>query len=313
MTAMPAPLDLIVCATDFSPSARPALFGAMRWAERFDATLHVVSVKVMEEDPFGEQEEVPTPSLGTRLRERFKELVTRETETHTPYDPASLRVKHALLHGEAAAPALVRYADEHSAGLVVVGTHGRRGVRQAMLGSVARELLHTAPCPVLVVPSTGDEVDDETRGVPEHVLVAVDDPAEAASLLRTADALAARFGAPLSVLHVLEARASDATADDLEAALRTQYRAATDGGSAPSVAFAVETGRARHDLVPLAEQRGADLVVMSTHSRTGVKRLILGSVAEATVCHAHAPVLVIRLAAARAEGTAPPQEDEPVG
>jgi nucleotide-binding universal stress UspA family protein len=61
-----------------------------------------------------------------------------------------IRVRGAIGEGPAAAT-IVQAARRHRAGLVVVGTHGRSGVRRLLLGSVAERVVRTSPCPVLTV------------------------------------------------------------------------------------------------------------------------------------------------------------------
>ncbi len=59
-------------------------------------------------------------------------------------------VEHRLLEGEPA-PEILRAAEENAADLIVIGTHGRRGVERMLLGSVAEQVLRKASCPVLTV------------------------------------------------------------------------------------------------------------------------------------------------------------------
>lgn len=47
---------------------------------------------------------------------------------------------------------LIRYANEHAIGMIVMGTHGRRKITQILMGSVAERVVRKAPCPVLTVP-----------------------------------------------------------------------------------------------------------------------------------------------------------------
>ena len=63
---------------------------------------------------------------------------------------AGLHIDVVAVEG-APADAIVRHAREHGSGLIVLGTHGRRGLSHALLGSVAEEVVRTAPCPVLTI------------------------------------------------------------------------------------------------------------------------------------------------------------------
>jgi nucleotide-binding universal stress UspA family protein len=76
-----------------------------------------------------------------RLREKIEQL--------RPRDP-QVQVEHRLVEGDAAAE-IVRAARETKSDVIVLGTHGRRGFRRLVLGSVAEKVLRLAPCPVVTV------------------------------------------------------------------------------------------------------------------------------------------------------------------
>jgi nucleotide-binding universal stress UspA family protein len=106
----------------------------------------------------------------------------------------------------------------------------------------------------------------------------------------------------VEVLHVIEpsARALGGTtqAPSDPAAAREQLRqfiASTLGNDDPQPAERVDTGDVRDRIVTLAEDGGFDLIVMGTHGRTGIKHVLLGSVAEKVVRHAPCPVLAVRV------------------
>jgi nucleotide-binding universal stress UspA family protein len=84
---------------------------------------------------------------------------------------------------------------------------------------------------------------------------------------------------------------------DLEAGLRALVQRARDAGAA-DVSVVTTGGEAAHEIVRLARDESADLIVMGSHGRTGIKHLVLGSIAEKVVRLAHCPVLTVGARAA---------------
>ena len=79
---------------------------------------------------------------------------------------------------------------------------------------------------------------------------------------------------------------------DYQAEVEKYQRLATEGQD--SVSTDVVIGDPGHEITTLAERAGADLIVLNSHGRTGLKRLLIGSVAERVIRLAHCPVLVLR-------------------
>jgi nucleotide-binding universal stress UspA family protein len=128
--------EVIVWATDGSELADRALLPVMELARKHHAV--IVAVHAHELAPSPSEE----PDLIAKISGQVAEL--RELGFH-----AELKI----VDGTRDVPSLVaRAADEVDANLIVVGTHGWGGIRSAVLGSVARGLLHDAHCPVLSIP-----------------------------------------------------------------------------------------------------------------------------------------------------------------
>jgi nucleotide-binding universal stress UspA family protein len=159
-----------------------------------------------------------------------------------------------------------------------MGTHGRSGVDRYLLGSLAERTLRTAHVPVLAVR------EDSAHGPEpaiEAVLLATDGGEGAERAADHAVAVAAATGAHLHALTV---------GDDGGPAERAAARAREAGVDATA---AVRSGRPHEAIREYAEDHGADLVVVGTHGRSGVERVLLGSVAERVLRTATRPVLVV--------------------
>jgi nucleotide-binding universal stress UspA family protein len=143
-------LKRLLVATDFSECSAVALTYGRALARQFHAELHVLhAVEVLAPDPMGSAALVSAlPDLQADLerseRDELEALLTDD-------DRRDLHAKTVLATFQAPADAIVAYAREHHIDLIVLGTHGRRGVRHLVMGSVAEHVVRTAPCAVLTV------------------------------------------------------------------------------------------------------------------------------------------------------------------
>lgn len=145
----------------------------------------------------------------------------------------------------------------------------------------------------------------------ERILVATDFSEWSAVALRTAISLAERMGASIDVVHVWEPSASipietmltevstgaPRTLGEIarrEAARRMTHFLEAEGSTSVQLGSRIEVGRPDEVLVTLAEQEGHDLIVIGTHGRSGLARVLMGSVADRVLRHAPCPVLTVR-------------------
>lgn len=139
----------ILVATDFSEPADSALTYGRHFARAFSATLHVVHV-VNDLAAATPLTEVPVDlttvqaQLDADARATLDSLLTDD-------DRQSLRLKPVIVTSPAPARAILEYADEARIDLIIAGTHGRGGLAEFFLGSVAQKIVRSAPCPVLTV------------------------------------------------------------------------------------------------------------------------------------------------------------------
>lgn len=139
----------IVVATDFGEPASVALTYGRNFARAFSAGLHVVHVAndLASSAPVSE---IPMDltkvqaQLDAEAKASLDALVTDD-------DLRTLKVKKALLTSATPARAILDYAAEVHADIIIVGTHGRGGLAEFFLGSVAQKVVRSAPCPVLTV------------------------------------------------------------------------------------------------------------------------------------------------------------------
>lgn len=138
----------ILVPIDLEDSAAQVLDYAVALAARLDARLHVLHA-------------VPWPLLGAEIPIAVTDTAMDEVMARAQYTleqliaarAAQLPAGTAVLRKGDARTAILAAAKEFHADLIVMGTHGRRGVSRLMLGSVAESVARTAPCPVLLVRS----------------------------------------------------------------------------------------------------------------------------------------------------------------
>jgi nucleotide-binding universal stress UspA family protein len=152
---------------------------------------------------------------------------------------------------------------------------------------------------------------------PELILVGVDFSLTSESAVDEALSLAAAPGANVHLVNVASGGTTEVVLDLLEGQRQTnpaeaerhlagygRSRAAAHGFAADNVRAHVRVGNPANEIVTLARELSADLVVVGTHGRTGLGRMLIGSVAEAVVKRAHCPVLVSRVKPDKADVTA---------
>ena len=298
MTSTRLAIKRILCPTDLSDFSDRALRRAVRLAGWFGArvtALHVVSRL---------ESALPTDGGGTfvtvaedilraqrqRRKEELDEFLQRLLAQGAP-------IESKVVEGDAWR-AIRSEAEALPADLVVMGTHGRSGFEHLLLGSVAEKVLRTAPCPVLTVGRK--EPAAPAGALFRHVLCAVDLTKASERTIEVALGLADENLARVTLLHVVEGwRVRDASSigpspspgpAPLGPGVR-ERAAPPRGESGPQL---LRRGRAGGDGAGLAadrrvaEETGADLIVMGAHAHGALGRAFLGSTVDQVVRHAPA-------------------------
>lgn len=300
----------------------------------------------------GSEPSISAVTLGARLaREHDGRLilanaanwipVVAQLETAAPFDPNPLiegirEQGEALLReacevakafGVLALPratdgepveSILRIAHDERAQVVVMGTHGRRGLGRMVIGSTTEALLRASDIPVLTVRG---KTSDSDRRCFERIFVAIDDsePSDAAVgavlELPPEDRLQVTFAsvADFDRAAGLRGHFHDAMIRKVlrDRARRIVDRALDSAGSKHiSAQGRVIEGTTDYEVLAEAREDNADLIVMGSHGRRGIQRFLLGSVAEKIVRSAPIPVLVVRSAVAQS-ATIPQRNEEP--
>lgn len=290
----------ILVATDLSPAADDAICEADRRARALDAPLAVClalpdpapSAPLF--PPVHQAVDVALPAL----RERAMVALGTRVAALTGRTTAELQID--ILIGTPHVE-IVELAERLGAQLLVVGSHGASGLTHALLGNVAERVMRHAPCPVLVTrPSHGSD----------RILVATDFSPAAETAVAVAVSEARRDARPLTIFHSVQVMpvpvALDAgqtfafplepTPPDVLARLDqdvcVQLIECLDGYGLDGDCMVLH-GPAIATIVETARTIDADLIVVGTIGRSGLKRFLVGSVAEGVVRQAPCSVLVV--------------------
>lgn len=152
----------ILVPTDFSETSEVAVREGVALARTFGANLILLYVG---DGPASEASTEFPLGIDADLQDAERE---RMLQILAPFDRETLRPEFVVCAGSAAQE-IVRCAEEREVDVIVMGTHGRSGVRHMLLGSVAERVIRTAPCPVLVVRGQAAAVGVEVQLEPASV------------------------------------------------------------------------------------------------------------------------------------------------
>ncbi|MDX1673829.1 MAG: universal stress protein [Longimicrobiales bacterium] len=320
---MPSRVLVPVDGSNFAEHALPYALGIAR---RTGATLHLALVHVPAEAVS------PTYPYMDAVADRDEEIREHDaTYLEGLVDrlsPSGLELKPALLNGRVPA-ALADFVDDRQIDLVVMTTHGRGGIQRAWLGSTADSLIRHCMIPILLVRPSEEtrEIGPESDRRVDRVLAALDGSETAETALRDAFEIGITEDAALVLIHAVQPPVAAAspylphtiqlTHDEMEAREDHMRRyleriAEADwlGGREVEVKVEVDYHPAPA-ILEVAEERDVDLIALGTHGRGGLRRLILGSVADKVIRGTHRPVLVHRGAGtiARLRGRIEPDDE----
>jgi nucleotide-binding universal stress UspA family protein len=280
----------ILCPIDFSESSTRALAHAVtlaRWYESQLTVLHVV--------------DVPVEFVSHETREEVLNKMRQIVE-----DAGVSPDAHLIAEAGDVSTAIVDQALTTRADLIVIGTHGRRGFKRLLLGSVTETVLHKAPCPVLTVsPHTKAASSDVVTF--KGILCPIDFSPSALQALEFALDLARQAGGLVTLLHVVEWLAENEphasalfNAPELRASMvndakqRLRSLVGEESRAWSEIDDVIVSGRAHREILRAADARSADLIVIGAQGRGGVGLALFGSTTHQVVRSAACPVLTVR-------------------
>jgi len=277
--------------TDFSSSSEPALHYAVALAHQYSGTVYLVHIISPEMYEYLPPELVP--QMRTEIQNygqrRMQQLLTHPELQHVPHE--------AVVREGEIWDTLKKLAEEFHIDVIVVGTHGRRGLKKAFTGAVAEEILHFARTPVLTVGPQCRAIAPDHK--PKRILYATDFSADSVRAMAYAVSLARTFGASLVPTYVapqvtvdpsartrfqefFEERLQDLLAGQISTMTHCDYR--------------VKFGTPADGILQAAVEENVGLIVVGVCGAGSLVRSAhrLGRTADRVVSEARCPVLTVR-------------------
>lgn len=290
----------ILFPTDFSKCADVAYEYALLIANIYNAKIHIFHV-------FVTSWPAKDPEFEISHLSKEKYLYTKMLKNNFEINFAKYRRQddkfiRSFKTGYAVAPTIVEYIKTNMVDLVIMGTHGQRGLRHMMLGSVAEEVLRTTDRPIITIRNN-----DSIQTVPKRILVPTDYSIHARTAVVEGHNIAKKFGADLILLHVIEEpippafylSANDVVINDLfDSAEKDSKQALSDlvndVGIKQKFKLEVIKGHVVSTITEYASDNDVDLIVMGSHGDSGLTHFLLGSTTEKVLRSAFCPVMTVK-------------------
>jgi len=276
-------MDKLLAATDGSKFSQSAIREATNLAKICSAKLITLSV-------------VTTNPEFEEIAPKIIEKAEQEARAHLEPVKAMASgqgVECEIILYRSAEPfqGIVDIAAKNRADMIIMGTHGRTALRRLMMGSVTAKVIGHAPCNVLVVPL------DAKIGY-RTILLATDGSRYSDAAASEAFGIAKRCGSSLIILSVAYTDEELESPDEAVEIASAEENVKKVVGSAKEEGIKTEgltlRGNPYKVIVETSRRRLADLIVVGSHGRTGLERLLMGSVTERVIGHAESAVLVVR-------------------
>ncbi len=270
--------ERILVVSDQSKSSAGAEREAIKLAQRTDGTLSAMSVMIT--NPEHE-------SLGRQFLEKENNDVLAHLETiQTAATDAGIDCEITIRHGIEIYQEIVNEAEKNQIDIIVMGRRGYTGMKRLMMGSNTAKVIGHAQCNILVVPKSA-----KIGG--KRILVAVDGSRYGDIAADAAAKMARHLYAPVLLVSVV--RTSDlkegAHGDAVEVIKRIEHFM-----NQASITVEVEllSGRPAEAILEIAKKKDVDLIVVGSHGRTGLDRMLMGSVSDRVIGYAECPILVAK-------------------
>jgi nucleotide-binding universal stress UspA family protein len=285
----------ILVPVDFSDFSYKAVDFAIRVGEHYGSDLTLMHVLTMFQEDSAEISRFQ--GLEDFVREQEKSIQKQMKEQTDLFVSRGVNVKSVTTRAISAADSILDIVSENAYDLIVMGTHGRTGIRHLLLGSIAEKVLRLSPTPVVTVHRAHEEFDIAS------ILVLVDFSDYSKRAVGYATSIADEFKSDLAFVHVIEqefhpslyaAGVQNVFEIDPELPERSANKLREFVGMPGNGAtYTVLQGRAHNQIIEYAKKIEADLIVMSTRGFSGLDHVLMGSTAERVVRVADCPVLTV--------------------
>ncbi len=285
----------ILVPIDFSPFSDYATDYAIFLAQKYKAQICLFHVIVLYEADVDEEAHVKQlEEIIKRKEENTNQLFERHQQK---FENSNIKIESQTTRGISPANTILEYIDEHNYDLVLMGTHGRAGIKNWIYGSVTEKVVRLSKIPVMTIHNSPTNIQIN------KILVPVDFSENSRDGIKEAVKIAKEFSAEVEFLHVIEQQLQPSfhvvgiesvfagnpdlkkiTAEKLEEFCNIKKIKSN---------FAILEGTTHQVISHYASDCAADLIVMSTRGYTGLDHLLIGSTTERVVRIAPAPVLTV--------------------
>jgi nucleotide-binding universal stress UspA family protein len=280
----PAHLEKLLVCTDESPDSQGAVSVALDLAKTAGCKLYLLQVVTFV--PFYELQSpdlLPPPAVNLDMQAAQEAAVQSRMEVWRGKAAAmGVDLEPRIRNSVSAYEGILEEVEDVKPDWIVMGRHGLTGLARLLMGSVTARVIGHSRVNVLVVPQ-GAALDFK------KILIAADDSPFSAAAWQEALSITQRMGSHLLALTVAATDGEVKTATGL---VRQMEAEATRRGV--SLESAVPVGQPDQAIIHWAQAKKANLIILGSHGRTGLRKLLMGSVAERVIGQAHCPVLVVK-------------------
>jgi nucleotide-binding universal stress UspA family protein len=291
-------IERILCPMDFSEFSVRAYDYAQSLAKHYKARLyveHVVPPLTMTYPyyPFPDVVKDVYWNVSEQAQGQLRELI--KSHTRNGIQP------EVVIESGTVSQAILSFSEKESVDLIVMGTHGRQGVDHLTMGSVTEKVLRKARCPVLAVRRPAHDFIVPGHGqdpVQLHKILFCTDFSEHSDCALTyALSLAMEYNAELTLLHVLEhlPDSDDLQVETAKIIQRLETPIPSDARNWCTIKSVVRVGRPYQEIIQLALEAYADLVIMGVRGRSALDLALFGSTTHRVLQLGPCPVLAVRL------------------
>ena len=269
-----ATITKLIVASDGSKCSESAVREAIQLAKRYESKIYAVCTAQV---TLGQLE------YAADVVSEFDKAAREACESvRTLAEAEGVDCETIIQEGEEPYEHIVGEAENRQADAIIVGRRGRRGLMKLLMGSVTHLVIGHAPCKVLVVPKSG-------KLTAQRLLVATDGSEFSDKAVSEAISFAKRTGGSLIACSIAHHDIDEDMAND-------HVNKVKDVASAEgiNVETTIGQGNACQEIIAAAEAQDADMIVVGTHGRTGISRLLMGSIAERVVGMTDKTVMVVR-------------------
>ncbi len=281
----------IVVGFDGSAYSKSALMEVSNWIKRHGGNAVLVHAVFFDEEEFGiipEQLE-KRMIFGRKLCFQAKEDIS---------SALGINLESIICEGDPP-DTIIEVAQAKKADLIAIGTHGRRGLKKLLMGSVTSGVIANAPCDVLVVKKSCPEC----KGSYGSILVPFDGSESGKKALFQACRMARIDGSSVTVLYVIpryEEMIGFLMTSSMKSSLMKEAEKITAAASDLALANGVRPkvligdGDIGSKIAETADREKNDLIVMGSYGWSGVNKAIIGGNTERVIMYANCPILVVR-------------------